>query len=102
MFEYRLLENTPQLLAIEMKGELNAVEAQKLLQMVDTYKHMPNKPILIDLTQLDYISSTGLREFLVIKKEAEANGQKVTIKGMNTNVASVFQMTGFDKMFDLI
>ena len=101
MFEYRLLENTPHLLAIEMKGELNAVEAQKLLQMVDTYKHMLNKPILIDLTQLDYISSTGLREFLVIKKEADANGQTVTIKGMNKNVTNIFKLTGFDKMFKI-
>lgn len=102
MFEYRLLENTPQLLAIEMKGELNAVEAQKLLQMVDTYKHMLNKPILIDLTHLNYISSTGLRWFLIIKKEADANGQKVTVKGMNKNVASIFKITGFDKMFEII
>ena len=85
-----------------MRGELNTEEAQKLLQKVDTYKRLLNKPILIDLTQLDFISSTGLRWFLMIKKEASANGQKVTVKGMNTNVASVFQMTGFDKMFDLI
>ena len=102
MFEYGILENTPQLLAIEMKGELNTVEANKMLQMVDTYKHMLNKPILIDLTQLDYISSTGLRWFLIIKKEADAKGQKVTIKGMNKNVASIFKMTGFDKMFEII
>lgn len=102
MFEFGILENTPGHLAIEMRGELNTVEAQKLLQKVDTYKHLLNKPVLIDLTQLDFISSTGLRWFLMIKKEASANGQKVTVKGMNTNVASVFQMTGFDKMFDLI
>ena len=102
MFEYGILENTPQLLAIEMKGELNTVEANKMLQKVDTYKHMLNKPILIDLTQLDYISSTGLREFLIIKKEADANGQPVTIKGMNKNVANIFKITGFDKMFEII
>ena len=41
MFEYGILENTPQLLAIEMKGELNTVEANKMLQMVDTYIHLP-------------------------------------------------------------
>ncbi|MGN1218279.1 MAG: STAS domain-containing protein [Prevotella sp.] len=102
MFEYGILENTPELLAIEMKGELNTVEANKLQQDVETFKQMLNKPILIDLTHLNYISSTGLRWFLIVKKEADANGQKVTIKGMNKNVASVFQMTGFDKMFDLI
>lgn len=101
MFEFGILENTPELLAIEMKGELNTIEANKMLQLVDTYKHMLNKPILIDLTHLDYISSTGLRWFLIIKKEAAANGQTVTIKGMNKNVASIFKMTGFDKMFDL-
>lgn len=101
MFEFGILENTPELLSIEMKGELNTIEANKMLQLVDTYKHMLNKPILIDLTHLDYISSTGLRWFLIIKKEADANGQTVTIKGMNKNVASIFKMTGFDKMFEI-
>ena len=60
------------------------------------------KPILIDVTRLNYISSTGLRIFMIIKKTANANGQTVTLKGLNDIVEKVFKMTGFDKMFEIV
>ncbi|MGM9778699.1 MAG: STAS domain-containing protein [Prevotella sp.] len=102
MFKFRIIENTPELLAIEMNGELNTMAANELHQQVDIYRHVLNKHVLIDVTNLNYISSTGLREFLLIKKGSAANGQTVTIKGMNKTVASIFKMTGFDKMFEIL
>ena len=100
MFEFKITDNTVELLSIEMSGELNTVAAQDLQGKIESLDF--NKPVSIDVTNLDYISSTGLRYFLLIKKKVKANGHKVTLKGLNKNVASIFKMTGFYSYFEII
>ena len=100
MFEFKITNNSVELLSIEMRGELNTVAAQDLQGKIESLDF--NKPVFIDVTNLDYISSTGLRYFLLIKKKVEANGHKVTLKGLNKNVASIFKMTGFYSYFEIV
>ncbi|MDY4654371.1 MAG: STAS domain-containing protein [Prevotella sp.] len=102
MFEFTVTQNSPEILAMEMNGELNTVAAQDLQEEIESLQKDMVKPILIDVTRLNYISSTGLRIFMIIKKTANANGQTVTLKGLNDIVEKVFKMTGFDKMFEIV
>lgn len=102
MFKFTVTQNSPEILAMEMNGELNTVAAQDLQEEIESLQKDMVKPILIDVTRLNYISSTGLRIFMIIKKTANANGQTVTIKGLNDIVEKVFKMTGFDKMFEIV
>ena len=102
MFKFTVTQNSPEILAMEMDGELNTVAAQDLQEEIESLQKDMVKPILIDVTRLNYISSTGLRIFMIIKKTANANGQTVTLKGLNDIVEKVFKMTGFDKMFEIV
>ena len=102
MFKFTVTQNSPEILAMEMNGELNTVAAQDLQEEIESLKKDMVKPMLIDVTRLNYISSTGLRIFMIIKKTANANGQTVTLKGLNDIVEKVFKMTGFDKMFEIV
>lgn len=102
MFKFTVTLNSPEILAMEMNGELNTVAAQDLQEEIESLQKDMVKPILIDVTRLNYISSTGLRIFMIIKKTANANGQTVTLKGLNDIVEKVFKMTGFDKMFEIV
>ena len=102
MFKFTVTQNSPEILAMEMNGELNTVAAQDLQEEIESLQKEMVKPILIDVTRLNYISSTGLRIFMIIKKTANANGQTVTLKGLNDIVEKVFKMTGFDKMFEIV
>ena len=102
MFKFTVKQNSPEILAMEMNGELNTVAAQDLQEEIESLQKDMVKPILIDVTRLNYISSTGLRIFMIIKKTANANGQTVTLKGLNDIVEKVFKMTGFDKMFEIV
>src|SRR5574344_3072009 len=101
MFKFTVTQNSPEILAMEMNGELNTVAAQDLQEEIESLQKDMVKPILSDVTRLNYISSTGLRIFMIIKKTANANGQTVTLKGLNDIVEKVFKMTGFDKMFEI-
>ena len=102
MFKFTVTQNSHEILAMEMNGELNTVAAQDLQEEIESLQKDMVKPILIDVTRLNYISSTGLRIFMIIKKTANANGQTVTLKGLNDIVEKVFKMTGFDKMFEIV
>lgn len=91
-------KNDEQML-VTMIGSLDTMAANQIDAQVKEIEAEANQPITIDCTQLDYISSTGLRLLLRIRKAAGAAGQKVTLHGVNSNVMEVLTVTGFDKMF---
>ena len=76
----------------------SAVSAQKdivpLLENAD-------KEIVIDCENLQYISSSGLRLFLAIRKEVAAKGGKVIVEHISEDIRKVFMMTGFIQLFEL-
>ncbi len=55
--------------------------------------------VVLDCTQLDYISSTGLRILLSIFKNANGYGHKVVLKGLNEDVEEVLNLSGFLPLF---
>ncbi len=60
-----------------------------------------DKEIIIDCSELEYISSSGLRLFLTVRKEASAKGGKVIVEHINDDVRKVFLMTGFANLFEI-
>jgi anti-sigma B factor antagonist len=51
---------------------------------------------------LEYISSSGLRLFLTIRKEVAAKGGTITIQNINEDIKKVFMMTGFFNLFTIV
>lgn len=58
-----------------------------------------NSNILLNLEELDFISSTGLRVILASGKELASSDGKLTICNPNVTVNDVLAMSGFNKMF---
>lgn len=57
--------------------------------------------LVIDFTNLDYISSAGLRVMLVANKKMMASGGEMKIVGTKPPVREVFDMTGFSDILNL-
>lgn len=57
------------------------------------------KEIILDCTKLTYISSSGLRVFLGVLKNAKTWGGQVYIKGLNDDIRNIFSITGFINLF---
>jgi anti-sigma B factor antagonist len=51
---------------------------------------------------LEYISSSGLRIFLGIRKEASGKGSKVIVRNISADIRQVFVMTGFISLFEIV
>ena len=57
--------------------------------------------LVIDLTGLDYISSTGLSAFLSAAKKIRAAGGGMALAGLNSRIRLVFEMSGFLRLFPI-
>ena len=55
---------------------------------------------VLDMTDCNYISSTGLRVLLFTKKGAASKGLKLCLKGVSAEVKDVMDVTGFNDFFD--
>ena len=55
---------------------------------------------LLDMTDCNYISSTGLRVLLYSKKVAASKGLKLYLKGVSEEVKDIMVVTGFINFFD--
>ena len=56
---------------------------------------------VLDCTELSYISSSGLRLFLSLRKAAAEKGGKVIVKNISNEIRTVFMMTGFLNLFEI-
>lgn len=55
--------------------------------------------LLLDFTNLDYISSAGLRVVLLAGKRTGAGGGKTELCGLGSSIREVFEISGFLSIF---
>ena len=56
--------------------------------------------IVLDLAGLEYVSSAGLRCFMLAAKQAKAQNSRIVIAAMQPVVAEIFQIARFNLVFD--
>lgn len=80
-------------LNIKLEGRLDTMTAPELEEV---FRESLNgvKNLTIDMTDLEYISSAGLRTLLFAKRELYGKGT-VKVTGANDMVMEVFEVTGF-------
>ena len=95
-----ITESGNQLIA-QFIGRLDTAAAVQTAEDVKPLMDAANKEIILDCSQLEYISSSGLRIFLSIRKEAATHGSKVIVRDINADIRQVFMMTGFISLFEI-
>ena len=81
-------------------GRLDTLAAQEIAPQMDSLKNVDGT-LVLDCSELSYISSSGLRIFLTLRKAAAERGGRVIIRGISNDVRSVFMMTGFLNLFEI-
>jgi anti-sigma B factor antagonist len=82
-------------------GRLDTPASQEVSQSVEPILNDPTGTIVLDCKEMSYISSSGLRIFLTIRKAAAAKGGNVIVKDINNDIRQVFMMTGFLNLFEI-
>jgi len=86
---------------VELKGRLDTPSSQDVSNTLSPVVENAKGTIILDCTDLEYISSSGLRIFLTIRKAAAAQGGKVIVRNISSDIRSVFMMTGFLNLFEI-
>ena len=84
-----------------LSGRLDTPAAVEVSREVQPLLDHADRTILLDCSELTYISSSGLRIFLTIRKAAASAGGKVIIEGLSPEIRQVFMMTGFLQLFEI-
>jgi len=95
-----IIESGNQIIA-KFTGRLDTPASVQTAEEVKPLLEASNKEIILDCTALEYISSSGLRIFLSVRKEAAAHSSKVIVRNINADIRQVFMMTGFVSLFEI-
>lgn len=86
---------------VVLTGRLDTPSAQEVSKAMEPVVADASGTIILDCSGLEYISSSGLRIFLTVRKAAAVQGGKVIVKGINSDIRNVFMMTGFLNLFEI-
>ena len=84
---------------VVIEGKLNTGASPDVETFINTLIDEGATKILLNLDDLDFISSTGLRVILATGKKLSEMGGKLVLCNPNHTVSDVFRMSGFNQMF---
>lgn len=88
-------------LTLRLSGRLETATAPELQKVVD--EELENVGQLrIDMKELEYVSSAGLRVLLSATKRMRAKGGEMIVSNANENIRDVFKITGFDSFLTVV
>jgi anti-anti-sigma factor len=82
---------------VVMAGRLDATQCEAALQFLNA---LP-EPRVIDLGQLEYIASAGLRVLLLTQKRARGLGAAIRLINLKPQVHDIFRYAGFDRIIEM-
>jgi stage II sporulation protein AA (anti-sigma F factor antagonist) len=68
---------------IQCEGSLNAVSVEEFRNTVEPFINEYRAPIIIDLAKVDYVSSAGIRAFLILYRAAMSKSPEVGLHFMD-------------------
>ena len=84
---------------IVVKGRLDTVTAPTLGERLSSTLGAPSRRLLIELSQLEYISSAGFRILLLAAKRAAESDGQIVLAGVSGKVRQLFDLGGFLDLF---
>jgi anti-anti-sigma factor len=82
-------------LIVKLKERLDTTNAQESADTIEPYLKELSSDIVLDVKELDYISSAGLQVVLKCAKKAKEKGFDIYLQGAKGTVREIFQISGF-------
>ena len=88
-------------LVISLKGRLDAVTSPVLEKDLTDLMAGGERFLVMDLGDLDYISSAGLRSILVVVKRLKEKQGKLLLASLKGVVSEAFEISGFSTIIPI-
>lgn len=86
-------------LILELKGRLDTNTSAELENALKD--EIKENLVILDFKDLEYISSSGLRVLLSLRKRLDSLNKKLEIHNINSVIKEVFTVTGFINILDI-
>ena len=94
------VEEKDGVITVVFEGRMDTKSTPQVEEDLKSLFDSESQEIVIDCSNLEYVASSGLRVLLSIAIDSQSKGKHVTIKGMNSFVSNLFEMSGFTDLFD--
>jgi anti-anti-sigma factor len=81
------------------RGRLDTDTSSDLELAMQDLTAAGERAFLVDLGQVSYVSSAGLRVLLALAKQLDASGGSLRLCGLSAPVKQVFDVAGFSRLF---
>lgn len=87
-------------LTMSIEGRIDTITSKDLEKEISD--EMGNfDSLIMDFTNVEYISSAGLRLLISTQKKLKQDDIPLVIKNVNDTVEEIFRMSGFDKILKI-
>ncbi len=86
---------------LKIKGRIDTVHSSVLEDEVNRQIESGEKNLIFNCEEMNYISSSGLRVFLVAQKKAIALNGKLYLCHMQPAIQEIFRISGFSNLFKI-
>ena len=86
---------------VQLKGRLDSTSSPMLGERLTQMLGSATARIVVDFSQLDYISSAGFRVLLQAAKRADENAARLVLCGVSGKVRQLFDLGGFLDFFSI-
>jgi anti-sigma B factor antagonist len=86
---------------VPLDGEIDLSSAPAARAKIGRVTHSQPAFVILDLSRLDFVDSTGLGVFVGALRRIRAEGGELRLAGATPSIRRVFGVTGLDRVFDL-
>jgi len=87
---------------IKISGDFDMINSNKIKnQILEKISYRLCKDIIVDLTDLNYMDSSGLGVLIGLHKQCKLNGKKLKIFGLSKQLKELFVLTSLNKILNI-
>jgi len=83
---------------LKIEGSLDAISTPELRSLIETLVAEKRPTVVVDLSALRLIDSSGVGALVALFKRMRAQGGKVTITGLRDQPLAIFKLLRLDKV----
>ena len=95
------VEEKGDVVVIRVKGRLDAASSPQLEKKINSIIDTGHFKLLLNMADVDYLSSAGMRLMLSVSKKLKQLEGKVIACSLNDDVVEVIKMAGFQQVLEI-
>lgn len=84
---------------LRVEGALDAMTAPEFRPCIDQLVQEKRLDIVVDITDLEFVDSSGVAAIVSLYKRTRANGGSMRVTGLNGQPQTIFKILRLDRVF---